>query len=454
MTIIKKYNEETSQWEPILVGQKGDTGEGVPAGGSAGQVLAKASGTAYDTVWRAPYLPGSTPFLNYSNSFTNGTAWVSQDVDGMWLVPDNSNLRPTGDFEIILHIKMTDWTPSAIQTLYYSGASNASAALNFALSVNTSGTLELLRPQGSTARTYTSSVATGVADGSAKWIRVVYDVNNGSGSSEAKFYTGDDGTNWTQLGTTITVANTNNGNANPYYTTIGNRQRITNGFIGEMYRVQFITDPLGTPTTQLDIDFGSVAAGATSFTESSTNAFTVYFLSRNAQVGVPNAPFIFRASRTIFGNRFHFQPFVVTEPIVVDMLSVTIGSNSAAAATFRLAIFGCDSRGLPTGNAVVESAELALAQSVEATYYSFVTPTTLQPGTYAICGITTNQITLTTYTSNHPTILQFHGGNGFYSEFYVSMTYGSISTAPSGPIVLQNSAEPNHKWFFMRWYKP
>jgi hypothetical protein len=51
MTIIKKYNEGTSQWEAIAIGQKGDTGEGVPSGGSTGQVLAKASGTAYDTEW-------------------------------------------------------------------------------------------------------------------------------------------------------------------------------------------------------------------------------------------------------------------------------------------------------------------------------------------------------------------------------------------------------------------
>ena len=34
-----------------VAGAKGDDGEGVPAGGSAGQVLAKVDGTDYNTEW-------------------------------------------------------------------------------------------------------------------------------------------------------------------------------------------------------------------------------------------------------------------------------------------------------------------------------------------------------------------------------------------------------------------
>lgn len=81
MTIIKKYNEGTSQWEPILVGQKGDTGEGVPDGGSAGQVLAKASGTAYDTQWSwSPQLawPSNTRFVMMAQTPLSfgGSSWA------------------------------------------------------------------------------------------------------------------------------------------------------------------------------------------------------------------------------------------------------------------------------------------------------------------------------------------------------------------------------------------
>lgn len=39
------------QGEPGEKGDPGDPGEGVPAGGSTGQVLAKASATDHDTEW-------------------------------------------------------------------------------------------------------------------------------------------------------------------------------------------------------------------------------------------------------------------------------------------------------------------------------------------------------------------------------------------------------------------
>lgn len=55
--------------ETGAAGPKGDTGDqgpaganglGVPSGGTAGQVLAKASGTNYDTEWVDEYSPGYT----------------------------------------------------------------------------------------------------------------------------------------------------------------------------------------------------------------------------------------------------------------------------------------------------------------------------------------------------------------------------------------------------------
>lgn len=49
MTILKRYNG--SDWEAIAVGQKGDSGVGVPTGGTTDQVLAKVSATDYDTAW-------------------------------------------------------------------------------------------------------------------------------------------------------------------------------------------------------------------------------------------------------------------------------------------------------------------------------------------------------------------------------------------------------------------
>ena len=78
MPVLKQYNAETEQWEPVVVGAQGPQGpqgvqgiqgetgpagadgsdgadgadgQGIATGGTSGQVLAKASGTDYDTEW-------------------------------------------------------------------------------------------------------------------------------------------------------------------------------------------------------------------------------------------------------------------------------------------------------------------------------------------------------------------------------------------------------------------
>lgn len=71
MTVMKRYNAGTSQWETIVVGKQGPVGQGVPVGGAAGQVLAKASGTDYDGVW--------------ANSFSFSTDSISSGREALGL---------------------------------------------------------------------------------------------------------------------------------------------------------------------------------------------------------------------------------------------------------------------------------------------------------------------------------------------------------------------------------
>lgn len=78
MPVLKQYNAETEEWEPVVVGAQGpqgpqgiqgiqgeagsagadgadgDPGVGVPTGGTTGQVLSKSSNTNYDTQWTTP----------------------------------------------------------------------------------------------------------------------------------------------------------------------------------------------------------------------------------------------------------------------------------------------------------------------------------------------------------------------------------------------------------------
>jgi hypothetical protein len=52
-----------------------------------------------------------------------------------------------------------------------------------------------------TGATYKGSgVATGFTDGTAHWVRVTIDVDNGAGDTDVTFYTSEDGATWSQLG--------------------------------------------------------------------------------------------------------------------------------------------------------------------------------------------------------------------------------------------------------------
>lgn len=57
-------------------GEKGEPGEGVPAGGTAGQVLAKASGADYDTEWVDPPEGGGAAGEVYSTEETRIGTWI------------------------------------------------------------------------------------------------------------------------------------------------------------------------------------------------------------------------------------------------------------------------------------------------------------------------------------------------------------------------------------------
>jgi hypothetical protein len=189
------------------------------------------------------------------------------------IIADNAVTRPTGDMELIVKATATDWTPAAGKVLVLSGDNGAYATINWYLYYNATGTLTFARPTGGTGRLFTSSVATGLADGATKWIKVVYDQDNGAGNAECKFYLSDDGSSWSQLGTTQTYASTLAGNSNTAGITIGHSYSGTFPHTGTIHRV--IAKDGIDGTTFLDADFESATPNVSQFTESSSNALTV-----------------------------------------------------------------------------------------------------------------------------------------------------------------------------------
>lgn len=130
------------------------------------------------------------------------------DVDSI-TTPDSVITSLTGDLDIRVKLAAIDYTPAGgTQTLvakWVNGGSQRSYRFDLLaggqLSISTS-------PTGLAGAIVTgsSTVSTGFIDGTTHWVRGNLDVNDGSGNRQYRFYTSNDGVNWTQLGTTVTVA--------------------------------------------------------------------------------------------------------------------------------------------------------------------------------------------------------------------------------------------------------
>lgn len=222
--------------------------------------------------------------LGWGGSVLNATAGSGSGVDAndpAWLswtgtnyvyvpgvvsnglsVPDANNLDITGDIDVRWYGSLDDWTPASANFLCgkWTGASNQS----WLLRVTTTGTLQFNWTTGGSTATNnfaTSTVATGIADGVAKWIRVALDVDNGAGQYEVKFYLSDDGATWTQLGSTVTgTTGTTSIYSGTAQVEIGVADSLTLVMTGKVYRCQVLNGINGTPV--LDVDTSVITSGS------------------------------------------------------------------------------------------------------------------------------------------------------------------------------------------------
>ncbi len=121
--------------------------------------------------------------------------------------PDSAAVSITGDIDIRVKAAATDWTPSAFR--HFAAKRPGTGQDSWLFRFHTTNVLEFdWTEDGSTFKQALSTAAPVVADGATKWLRVTLDVNNGAAGRDIKFYTSDDGTTWTQLGSTVTQAGT------------------------------------------------------------------------------------------------------------------------------------------------------------------------------------------------------------------------------------------------------
>lgn len=201
--------------------------------------------------------------------------------------PDSAALSITGDIDIRVLAAATDWTPAAAMHLL--NKTNVSGS--YGLTLNTSGTLRLSwQTAAGGFPQKTSTAANTITDGAAKWIRATLDADNGAAGYDVKFYTSDDGSTWTQLGTTVTTATPTDIKNTTDQLEIGSQNNGTvSRFIGKIYRAQIRSNIADDGTgIVFDADFSNKSTGTRSFTESSSNA-AIVTINGTAAIVAPTA---------------------------------------------------------------------------------------------------------------------------------------------------------------------
>lgn len=183
--------------------------------------------------------------------------------------PDSAALSITGDIDIRVKVALNDWTPGAIN-----GIAGKSSYL---LTIGTNGRPIYTFHNGTTFVGSTCDAAPVIVDGTALWVRVTHDVDDGAGNNVIKFWTSSDGVSWTQLGTTITTVGTVTRRDDAGALALGmDTNGTSNPMSGKYWQVQIRNNILDDGTgIVFNADFTNLADGATSFTESSSNAATV-----------------------------------------------------------------------------------------------------------------------------------------------------------------------------------
>ena len=303
---------------------------------------------ASDPLWVPPADAGAVSMLRNGGSAYTGGAYIGADglvlpgtsaVDNHGSAPQAAVLRPSGDMEVIVRATATDWTPASIRALAVNGDHSGPAYHNYTLWLDTAGKLVFSRPTGSTARVYTSTVATGITDGTAKWVKVVFDVDNGASASEATFWLSDDGSSWTQLGAAVTgvLGAGNNNSVHAATLRIGQAQYgKAYAWVGTIHRA-IIKDGIDG-TTVFDAPFESATEGISAFTESSSNAATVSVISTQNPVQATGAKQpTYDAANAAYNNKavvtfatddvLAFDPADLAQPYYVVVVGNTAGGS-------------------------------------------------------------------------------------------------------------------------------
>jgi len=202
------------------------------------------------------------------------------------LVADEAGFNLTGDCQVVVGVRIADWTPSAPRML----AAHASAIGGFGeptadgwvLHLLTDGKLMYANRRSGAARIYTSSAAVPATVNTNWWVGISYDVDNGAGSSSCRFWQSSTGPNgaWTEVGTAQTVANTAASIAGNNYLSIGAQANGAEPLVGRLLHCELrsaigASNTMSTVSVVFEMDTSTDLAGSdvsdTSFTTASAD---------------------------------------------------------------------------------------------------------------------------------------------------------------------------------------
>lgn len=368
-------------------GATGAQGQGVPAGGTRGQVLVKNTATDYDDSW-ASVGSSARPFNPAGAYFDGSTGLVLTGLSGTngATSPDSVALSFTGDFDIKVRASAANWQTGSFA---FAGKWQAAGQFSYLLQLVGAGSLRLFTSaDGTTQLQHTSTTALPSGSFTANsmwWVRATMDVNDGAGNRVVKFYYSSDGTTWTQLGTTVTTAGAttifDGTSVLEIGTRSGNQADWWNGTISRVLIQNAYDTTDNTTSVVFDANCAAVTANAYAFSESSANAATVSLLTTRYTFGMPNVPLTALSAAGVPANTDFYQPFTVTQPLTVDMAMFEVTTAPASTGTVFVAIYAADTNFQPTGAPLV-TGSISVPTAVTGVYRLALTPTTLNQGNY------------------------------------------------------------------------
>lgn len=222
-------------------------------------------------LWADPSDAATVTISGSSGAYIGPNGLVSPSSGSNYTsTPSHAGIQVTGDIDVRAYLTVADWTPATLNyvLIKYAGAGGK----GYGLRLEIGGKIGLYYGTGA-ERLDQSTVANTLTDGTAGWIRATH----ATGSGQTNFYQSTDGTNWTQIGTT--VAGTAGALGTDTASLIIGSSTGTNNTAGTIHRVKILDGIDGTAV--FDADFESATAYVSSFTESALGA-PVYVVSSTA----------------------------------------------------------------------------------------------------------------------------------------------------------------------------